>query len=71
VDSVREQEKLEARKLLAVGGAEFPGFSAPVKMGESHHFIRENGGLYKSGQKKCRFYLKKAQFCIHQKRVEQ
>lgn len=25
--------------------------SAPQKMGESHHFIQENGGLYKIDQK--------------------
>ena len=53
VDNVREQEKLEARKMLE-NAAESPASGAPVKMGESHHFIRENDGLHKMGQK-CNF----------------
>ena len=46
VDSIWEQEKLEARKLL-LNRADSHLSGAPKKMGESHHFIRENGGLYK------------------------
>ncbi len=42
VDSAWEQKKLEARKMLE-NRAESPASSAPKKMGESHHFIRENG----------------------------
>jgi hypothetical protein len=33
-DSVWEQEKLEARKMLAAGAAESPASSAPMKMGD-------------------------------------
>jgi len=47
VDNAWEQEKPEARKMLDVGGNESHLSSAPMKMGESHHFIRENGCLYK------------------------
>jgi len=59
VDNVWEQGKLEARKML-VNRAESPASSAPMKMGESHHFIRENAGLYKIGQKIAGFTRKSA-----------
>ena len=42
VDSAWEQEKLEARKMLAAGAAESPASSAPQKMGERHHFYERN-----------------------------
>ena len=43
VDSAWEQEKPEARKMLE-NAADSPASGAPVKMGESHHFIREKQG---------------------------
>jgi len=41
VDSVWEQRKLEARKMLAVGAAESQPSGAPKKIAHDH-FIREN-----------------------------
>jgi len=42
VDSVWEQEKLEARKMLE-NAAESPASSAPEKMGKPSFYTRETG----------------------------
>jgi len=62
MDSAWEQEKPEARKMLE-NAAESHTSGAPMKMGESHHFLRENA-LWPTQvkHKNWRFFKKKAHF---------
>ena len=48
--------------MLAAGAAEFPASSASMKMGESHHFIRENADLFRQEAWKWAFFSKKYVF---------
>jgi hypothetical protein len=59
VDSAWEQEKLEARKMLEKPHRTLAS-SASMKMGESHHFVRKDGGLYKMQSQIAGFHIKSA-----------